>query len=381
MPYGGLVPPAIAPEVPKGSALPLPMNPIERTIRRLERRAFLAILVAELLRWLALLAFAAGTAVLLGREVWKVEADRSAWLFLPVAAALPVAVLRARARRLSRAGAAAWQDVRGGASGLLLTGLEVPDPRWQVEIEKAAERSTRALPRVRMGGETYAVGAALVFALLSWWIHVPRTTAGPPLGLITAAVERLAEKLATLDEEVKLDEELATDLAERLERLRERIEEATPESAFEAIDRLEERIQAEAERVREELEAAHDDLAAGLLDAARDPAAARESLRRAMEKLSALGFDEELAAELEALAARFEAGNLQLPPGLEFDPALLAKLSGRLGELLAGKLGSLADAGLLKNAKLFDPAALKRLADLRFTEHECDESCDKEGGT
>ncbi len=359
------------------------MNPVERSIRRLERRALLAIFTAELLRALAVAVFVAGAAVLLARVVWRVEAAQAAWLFLIVAAAFPVAFLRARRRRLSRAGAAAWQDVRSGASGVLLTALEVPDERWHAQVEKAVAKSAARLPGVRFGGETYAVGAALVFALLSWWVHVPRATAHTPADLLQATVERLAEKLLTMEEDVGLFDETATELAGELERLVEGLDEGTLESAFEAIDRLEERFGDVAERVQEDVLDAEAGLESVLERALADPAGAQAMLEKTLAKLEARGLDENLLASMESLAGTFQRAGLELPDGLRLPEGLelsgeqLRELSSELGELLDGKLGTLKAMGLLSELDLAD---LKGLGSLEFVEHECDEECE-EGGT
>lgn len=355
---------------------------VERAIRRLERRVWLAIFVVDLARFGAGLLFFAGAAVLLLRAVWHLEAERCVPLFWIIALAPVIAAGRATARRLSRSGAAAWQDVRGGAEGMLVTALETGDERWSARVVEMLE-NTPPPPGIRMGGESWALGIGVVFALLAWWVHVPQPEPVLPSRLFEAAVERLAGKLLTLQEETDLDEELADEFATRLERLREQVGEASPEGLFEAIDWLEEQMGEQAGRHGEELGSLERQLVAAAKHALRDPAAAQETLGRALETMRALGLDEKLVesfGDFDSLASLIGEEGIELPEGLELDAPQLLEISKDLSGLFTDKLGALREAGLLTPELLAKLAEWKQLAEGDVAEHSCDENC-PEGGT
>ncbi len=366
------------------------MHTVERAIRRLERRAFLAVFLGELVRWGAAIGFVLGAVVLLLRVVLHVDASHTAPLFLLALVAPGIAWWRARAKRMSRGSAAAWQDVRAGASGLLLTGMEVPDERWSAEVERTLQRS-RTLPRIRTGGESYALGVAVLFAAAAWWVHVPEPAPGPSFALFEGAIERLATKLLTLEEDVGLFDETAQDLTNRLERLREGLEDATPESAFEAIDRLEEQFGALAKRVQEDVLEAEGGILAAAREAMLNPESAQEMLERTLDKLHESGLDKNLLSTIESLSSLIERhdlelpedlelpGGFRLPAGLEMTGPEILEVAQDLSGLLGKKLGALEDAGLLDPGAL-ETALRETFDDLQFDEHECDESC-REGGT
>ncbi len=351
---------------------------IRTQLSRLRRRALAATYLGEWSRHALIAGLAAGTVALFARVAFDAESQTVAWVLLALALSPLTAWLLARRRFLSREGAMAWLDVRVGATGLVLTQAEVGDERWRERAARVLEQHG-APPGLRVRAPFARSGGGLAFALLALWIDLPSAAAlGPSRELYDGAIEDLREKLETLEEVVELEEETRAELDERLERLEAEAEDTrAPEATFEALDELDERMQelaARAENAAEEMSEAFD--AAG--DAEQDLAARQEELAEAHAELARAG----LAAKLgEKLSAKL-ASTLEADPGASFDLSALTQLSEEMRAALEAKLARLADAGLLQSGKLGKLGELGELGDLsRFEMHECDENCDKPGGT
>ena len=205
---------------------------------------------------------------------------------------------------------------------------------------------------------------------------LPRDPFLPPRKIEEAAVERVAEKLATLEEQVTLEPELAAELETRLERLKEEV--GNPEQAFEAIDRMEERLGQEGERLSEQIQDARDSLSKASESAASDAEAAQKELEKTLGELAKAGLGKHLPEELQR---ELGGSSLELPPGVQLDPQKIEALSRELGAELARKLDRLGKAGLAKLGKLGKAGELAKLDDFKPTGHVCDENCKKKGGT
>ena len=354
---------------------------LDLAAQRLRRRVFVAVFAARTAQFALAGLFACGSAVLLARGVFDVERARAAWLFAPLALAPVFAWWRARRTELSHAGAVAWLDVHLGAGGAMLTRLEHDDVRWHAAVERAFERPV-ALPRARVGRPLLGLVPALAFAVAALFVELPRAIVLPPRRVEEAATMRVEEKLAALEEEVALEPELAQELEERLERLKD--EPGSPEDTFEALDQLDARLNAEGERLTEELRDAQESLARAAESASLDSDAAQRELEKTLGELTRAGFGKELPNEaLSALGAT----SLELPPGLKLTSeqmdALARSLDGALGE----KLAQLERAGLGgkqpgKSGRPGKAGELAKLDDFKPTGHVCDESCAKQpGGT
>jgi hypothetical protein len=346
---------------------------LDGSIARLRRRAWASQLVRELSLHLALALFAAGAIALglrFGLRWSRPDAALALWL---VALAPLSAFLRARPGLLSRRGAEAWLDVRSGGSGLVVTAAELDDPLWRVEAERRLAGAP-APPRLRLARPLLKLVPALGFAAGALVVEPPPARAGTPQRAVLGVVERIEEKLATLEETLQLDPAEAEELHARLERLRAEAGEARPEASFEAVDRLEERLEALAREALDEAERARGELAAG---SGQDLEAEQAALERALETLSRSALARELP---ESLRGKLDA-SLRLPEGLELSEAELAGMSQELRELLAARLGELAQAGLLKPGELRRVEQLASLEGFQPTEHVCDEDCLKPGGT
>ncbi len=351
---------------------------IDVELVRLRRRALLAAFLGEWSRHALLAGFVAGAAALIARAAFDLPAPQAAWALLLVAVTPLTAWLRARGRFLSSAGAAAWLDLRAGATGLVLTEFEVADERWRaraVHLLGARE----ALPALRMRAPLVRTISGIAFVLLALWIELPSAAAlGPAPQLYDSALEDLRTKLETLEEVVGLQEETRAEIDERLARLEAEAEETrSPEATFEALDQLDERMAELAERAKdaaEEMSEAMDTAGGG----EEDPGARQEELERARAKLADAG----LAAKLDEAVSAKLAASLAPETGTTIDLSEWSKLSEELRAALEAKLAKLADAGLLKSGKLGKLAKLGEPGDLeQFVMHQCDENCKKPGGT
>ena len=351
---------------------------IDQSVRRLRQRAMLASLVGVGSVHLLVALLLAGSAALLLRLLLGLPPDRAALVLFVVALVPLTAWLVARRRFLSPEGAAAWLDVRSGATGILVTELELADARWEGRANEALARAPR-LPAIRMRPAAARSFLGIAFALLALWVDIPKNVMGPPPALFESSLETLREQLETLEEEVALDEATAEELEARMDRLEsEATDSENPEATFEALDQLSDRLETEALEAQESALAAAAELeeAASLVD--ENPADAEVKFAETLAMLAEDGLLQNLPS---ALTQELGANGAELPEGLELDPAMLAKLSQELAKALEGKLGKLAQAGLLKFGKPGQLGELGELSAFNFTEHVCDESCEKAGGT
>lgn len=351
---------------------------IDRSVRRLRQRAMLASLVGVGSTHLLVASLLAGTAVLLSRLLLGLSADRAALVLIVVALVPLTAWFVARRKFLSHEGAAAWLDVRSGATGILVTELELADARWEGRANEVLARAPK-LPAIRLRPAATRSCLGLAFALLALWIDIPKHVMGPPPALFKSSLATLREQLETLQEEVALDESTAQELEARMDRLeQEATDSENPEATFEALDRLSDRLASEALEAQESALAAAAELKGAAALADQNPAEAEVQFADTLAKLMEDGLLRNLPS---ALTQELGANGAELPEGLALDPAMLAKLSREFAKALEGKLGKLAQAGLLKFGRPGQLGELGELSAFDFTEHVCDESCEKAGGT
>jgi hypothetical protein len=297
---------------------------------------------------------------------------------IAVALVAPVlAFVQARRKVPSRAASAAWLDVHGGADGRIVTEDEVGRSSWSEGAPARLERSLRELPRVRALPALLPSFPAFAFLALALWIDPPRELIGPPPGVSTAAIERVEEKLDTLQEAVELTPETAEELRAQIERIEAEAAEGRPESTFESLDRMEERLEDLAQDALEAAQQANRDLAS----AASDPSLgeAQQSLESALAKMDESGLAGELPQEMKNALA---PGTLTLPKGVQLSSAQLAKLSKELKGVLDERLAKLGNGNLIDPKSLKELGELGELASLDDLElHECDAECLKPGGT
>lgn len=342
---------------------------------RLQTRVFWGVFLGALGRFAMTALLACGTVALFLRYVLHLERLDAALAFAPLAFVPVAAWIVARRRRLSRAGAVAWLDLRTDANGALLTDAELGDARWSPRVEASLARDV-VLPRPRVGRPVLQTCPALAFAAAALWIELPRDPVLPPRKLEDALVERVEEKLDTLKEEVALEPELEKELEARLDRLQD--ERGDPEQAFEAIDGLDARLAQEGERLEESLHDAQESLDAAGSSASSDPEGAQKALEAALGELAKAGLDKNLP---ESLQSELGSSSLELPPGTKLDATTIEKVSRELSEALAKKADALAKAGLAKG-QLGKKGELAKLDDFKPTGHVCDERCKKQpGGT
>ena len=352
---------------------------------RLRRRANLALWSAELARLAAPALLALGLTVLLLRFGLGWAAPR-ALAVLALLALLPLAAWwRARPRFLSGDGAAAWLDLRTGGRGVVVTGVDVPDPRWSAAVRAELARAP-ADPRLRLGRPYVASLPGVALVVLAALVRPPVERPDPWVRALENAADRVADRLETLEEQVTLEPELAEELHERLEALREDLADAQPESSLEALDRLDADL---AERAQQAFEDALE-ADAGLDAAAAEASAESEhaALEEALSDLAEAGLlsdpPEALDEALSELAARTGASfesSLTLPEGLDLSGLDAVELSAELQAMLAEKMAELDALGLLgpgHAGRFGEPGELGNPGE--YVEHECDADCD-EGGT
>ncbi|MSR47794.1 MAG: hypothetical protein EXS13_12155 [Planctomycetes bacterium] len=225
---------------------------LSETIATTRRRFAVAAWLGEWARHGAVAWVVAGVAGLLARRFLDRSWGQAAWLVLLVVPAAATAWLRARHRFVSSATVATWLDVRGGADGRLVTAFELRDT-----LPQSAEAIAAPALKLRFGLLARPALPASTFFALALWIPLPAAAGALELPKLQASeLDRLAEKLATLEETVQLDEGLRAELAERLERAKEQLDSAPLASGFEARDQIEARLEQEATAAQERFEQA-----------------------------------------------------------------------------------------------------------------------------
>ena len=356
-------------------------------LSRLRRRANLALWSAELARLAAPTLLALGLLVLLLRfgPGWTTA---RALAVLPLAGLLPLAAWwRARPRFLSNAGAAAWLDLRTGGRGVVVTGVDAPDPRWSAAVRAELERAPGE-PGLRLGRPYASSLPGVALLVLAALVQPPVEQPDPWVRALEHAAERVAERLETLEEQVTLEPELAEELHERLDALREDLADAQPESSLEALDRLDAELAQRAQQALEDALEAEAGLDAAAAAAEESSAESQQTaLEEALSDLAEAGLLSDPPEALSELAAELGAsfeGSLTLPEGLDLSGLEAVELSAELSAMLAEKMAELDALGLLGEGhpgRFGELGELGELGDLAgAAEHECDAACEA-GGT
>lgn len=355
-----------------------PITNIQGGVRRLRRHAAFAEFVAHFLFHLTIAVALSGAAAIFLRSFYQYSRFDASLAFVLVAFTPATAWFAARRNFISEATAAAWLDLRAGATGLLLTEIESGDGKWASRAE-ALLVNAAALPPIRIRKQMWKLAPAVIFAIAA--VAVPISRADRVPALTAHSLEQIADKLAALEENVKLEEKTAEELHERLDRVREQLDAMRPEAAYEAIDRLQEKLQEESEKATEDASRAMQTFAKAGEATKSDPMAAQEQLEQALADVKNAGLTQGIADQL--LKKGFP-GNMSIPEGTKLEPAETLKLSEAAREALAEKLEKMAEAGLLtkkSGEKIAGNNSKKAKVDWdKFKEHKCDESC-KEGGT
>lgn len=326
--------------------------------------------------------FAVGIAALFLRVLERWESREAAALLALAGTAALTSFWLAWRRRPGVATAATWLDVRGGARGQVVTETELGESAWSDEARQQLATALETLPRAPWRRALRPALPAALFAALAVWVPIPRKGFGPPPVVTETALEELHEKLETLEETLDLAPEVAEEMEARLERIEDDAASGQPESTFEAIDRLGERLDAEAEQALEAAQRANQDLAS----AASDPslADAQAALESALASMKDAGLGKDMP---QALQDALQPGSLSLPEGVQLSSAELAALSQELKGVLDARLGKLAagrliDPAKLRELKLGEGVGLGDFSDFELDpDHVCDEECKKPGGT
>lgn len=354
-------------------------NIVKSSVERLRRRAVFAEYLTNWLFHFAIAAALSGAAALCFRVVAN-GSRAEASLFFALAAATPAtAWLASRKKFMSYEGAVAWLDLRAGSTGILITDSELNDPNWKERAESLAFEESN-LPKLKISRPILRMLAAVLFAIAA--IAVPISRGGVRGNEVSARLlDQIDEKLKALEEEVRLEEKTAEELHQKIERAKEQIGEVQAETAYETVDRIQEKISEQAEKATESAEQIQQSLSEASKDATNDPSAAQEQLEQALAELKDSGLIKGLEEELSQLGI---PENLQLPEGLKLDPAQLEKMSEALKEALKEKLQKMAKDGLLskrESGKLASGKPGDKQIDWsKLQEHECDKECE-EGGT
>jgi hypothetical protein len=339
-------------------------SPLERQIALLRRRCFQAAFIGRALKGAGIALLVAGCFALL----WRIGLERDdglAWAgFAALVLVLPYAVVAARRAMPTPADAAVWLDARSGGGGALVTAVELGLAPANERAAAAQVRRTPALPALDPRTWLGAWPGALAFAVACVLVPVAEPASGGEgvEQLLERGVERVRERLATLVEQVQVDEARASELKERLERLADESRGADIESGFEALDALEKELERLAEGGLEEALDAHEALARSAASSSSSQSATRAALEEAAQRMQAGAFapssERGLLEQLMELSskARDRLGEEPLDAVEDLDAWLewleeWSKTSQASREQLAETLERLAEAGLVDEAE------------------------------
>ncbi|QDU84365.1 hypothetical protein Pla163_14720 [Planctomycetes bacterium Pla163] len=338
-------------------------------VRRLRARCYRAAFLGRTTRLAAGALVVAGCTALAARVGLGIEGASALVGWAALLVVPPLAHLAARRRVPSVATAAVWLDARGSGDGALVTALELGagGRAWEARA-LARARTAPAAPQIERATYWSTWPAALVFALVCPLVPVVRANAnGGPRGveaLLDAAVERVAEDLAALEEELVLDDEVRAELRDRLERLQRDVADAGLEAGFEGVDALErelERLAAESvEQAADVQRLLHEAAASSSSNGSQSAQRLADALEESSNGSLARALPPELMERLTALAERarqMDADGSKMASLEDLDEWLewteeWAALEEEVRASLTESLERLADAGLLDQGDL-----------------------------
>jgi Chromosome segregation ATPases len=300
-----------------------------------------------------------GLLVIILRTTLTISSQSLLWGLLGIPVAIVAGIVIARRRTPSEKSIRALLDHYGGYGGLLMSAEEAELGGWTLPKSRGDLLSVRWDGRRQFGVLLCSAAFVLTgFLLPSRMLN----TASANRLEVSAEVEKLAQQLEVLKEELVLPPDRAKSLEDALSKLHETAQGNDPGKTWEAMDHLEQaltqaameaadqaskdaRSSASAEEIANALRTAHDQMGAEeLTEAMKLLAKAVNELRDESDLI-----DQELSEALsEALKEKLEKG--------ELTPEDLEELAKALGECKGGKLSKLRQ---LANAKLIDPSALK----------------------
>jgi hypothetical protein len=338
-------------------------------VRRLRARCYRAAFLGRATRLTAGALVVAGCTALAARVGLGVEGASALFGWAALLVVPPLAHLAARRRVPSVATAAVWLDARGSGDGALVTALELGagGRAWEARVLDRT-RTAPAAPQIQRATYWSTWPAALVFALVCPFAPVVHSNGnGEPQGveaLLAAAVERVADDLAALEEELVLDDEVRAELRDRLERLQRDVADAGLEAGFEGVDALErelERLAAESvEQASDVQRLLHEAAASSSSDGTQSAQRLADALEESSNGSLARALPPELMERLQALAERarqMDADGSELASLEDLDEWLewteeWAALEDEVRVSLTESLERLADAGLLDQSDL-----------------------------
>lgn len=349
---------------------------LESSVRRLQKHAALAEFLTHWILHLTIATALSGAVAIFFRTFQGFTRGEAALSFLIVIFTPLTAWLAAKSKFIHRDTAAAWLDLRAGATGLLLTSAERPDERWSDATRAVAGRAG-ALPAISLRRQLLQFAPAILFAIAAIAIPVSRNARNASIP--RAAAEALEEKLAILEQNIQLEEKTAEELRERVDRMKNEIETMQPEVAYEAVDRLEDKLQNEAVKAASSAREAMTALESAAMTT-KDAAAAQEALEQALSEMKGAGLEKGMEEKLSKTGI---SDNLTIPKNVKLSKNESEKLSNAAREALREKLEKLKKSGLLTNSKLAmsgEKTGKKSQIDWnKFKEHQCDSTC--KGGT
>lgn len=329
---------------------------VERAARRVRARSSAALWWTSAWRHAAFALAVCASGALLARFFLGLAPLRAALLLAPALVVPLWSWRRAVARAPSLQACIAWLDLRSGGAGRVMAGAAPGAAAWRADAgEWLREHEPRFEALPLRATRPFVPALAFAFAVLV----VPVRPIEPPgrSSVPPAAIERLDEELAALAT-AELSPEEVEQVRERLERIEELAAAGDAESAWEALDSVEQMLGDRADEAAETLV---------------DAAASLEAIA------DGSSFGAAAEAELAGLAAELGLTSPQADPT---DGAAGANLGGALPEgaremlaQLEKRMSALGEAGLL------DPSTLQNRRDsARRNAHKHDESCES-GGT
>ncbi|GEM_PF-399470 len=221
----------------------------EEAIRRLRGRIGWVLGMRTVVRWTLLAFLTYGTLLLVLRLVFQVSASSMMWgvlLLLPLGAA---AFVRGWLERPPMAELSALMDSHNHYGGLLMAGREVSIQDWRSGLSPVKRLPVEWKNRQILTQYPLAV----LYLVMTLWLPDQLIAPGKSQPLeIGQLVKEISSQIEALEQEKIVEQSKATEIQEKLNRLKEEAQGGDPAKTWEALDHLRQSASESAQKAAEE---------------------------------------------------------------------------------------------------------------------------------
>ncbi len=331
--------------------------PVEREIRRFLAHVRAARFLGGLCEALLVVILGLAT-VLWALRLFGVSPEPSPWWALLALPAVAWAALCVRRLGFGRRAGALHLDRRLGLDGLLVTALERDTTAYDGRLRAKLQQAGAAQPHLHARPVLIRLGVAALMLLVVLLLPAPTTHARADNPIVAETLAEYEEKLAALEQNEGVQEEVREELTQRLEDLKDRFQKSG-EMTWKDLDALQDTLEHEQALQAARLAKSQQDLAAFARgddeQSAAGASAAAKRMADLLKDAQAAGLLDKLPEEL-----RKQLGQGMDGAGLEgaLDANAMKQLAAALAQAAGDKLSALEGTGLPEG---IDPASLGEL--------------------